>query len=819
MHPRTPNELTPLYGQSINHFSDLYSGAELERRLVRLERASEEIGAMLGLQQTGGNRPIRIDPVPLFLDESTWNSMQRAIQQRAKVLAAFVRDVYDEQIAFREGVVASEIILSNPSFLRSMVKIPAQEPHAMMMSFDLLCRADGSWVFTENHLAFPDGLALTTIVRRAQAQAFPELFNRFSVEPVAEFVGRWTEVLRVSARVSAPRVVLLGEPSGGNLFEEGFLARQMGISLVTATDLVVRDRGVWVKTVSGLEKVDVILRAISSQRIDPVAEEQDALAGLPGLLHCLRSQTVQVWNLPGAEVANDLRLLPSAAGLTRLYLNEAPVFPTLRTFDAGDPDQAAWMESNLEGLALRPARSVRQGRSAIFPFGELECRVTRLRESGAEGAPTVGYRRFPLLEVAKGLGAERGRGSFVLRLFAMVGSGEPLVQSGGLCRLIEPVPSGEYQYTGEVKDVWVFESAATESASLRLKLESDLTVVSGSTPSRVAESMYWAARYAERAGVAAFRLRLLESIQWAELSPAEMKVYWPLWRATAAAAGSLGIRKMRKLPKELGKLSLRLLDGRGESSILSALRSALSNLQSVSDYVSPEALRVVTNVVRGMERKVAGDGIDELSILDCAETISDAHSLFLGTLDRSMAKDSGMRFFQVGICLERIYGLGEFLDHLLPAAVPLVRRHLDDDTDLTAVLRLLASLDLYRREYRSRAFLDRLLVLLWKHPAAPVSFRSNLEGMKEELERLELLEESGRGSVVQRHLLEAIERVDRMDFGKIFPDRLRGEDAVDLTDLAPSRRSLERLRSELRWMGRKVSEIHQAVEDTYFNHL
>jgi uncharacterized circularly permuted ATP-grasp superfamily protein len=63
--------------------------------------------------------------------------------------------------------------------------------------------------------------------------------------------------------VEEPRVVLLTPgPYNETYFEQAYLARYLGYTLVEGEDLTVRDDRVYLKTLSGLEPVDVILRRV-----------------------------------------------------------------------------------------------------------------------------------------------------------------------------------------------------------------------------------------------------------------------------------------------------------------------------------------------------------------------------------------------------------------------------------------------------------------------------------------------------------------------------------------------------------------------------
>ncbi|MEZ5447787.1 MAG: circularly permuted type 2 ATP-grasp protein [Thiolinea sp.] len=68
-------------------------------------------------------------------------------------------------------------------------------------------------------------------------------------------------------------------------FEHAFLAQQAGLVLLEGADLLVgKDDYVYMKTIHGLERVDVIYRRIDDDFIDPEVFRADSILGVPGIM-------------------------------------------------------------------------------------------------------------------------------------------------------------------------------------------------------------------------------------------------------------------------------------------------------------------------------------------------------------------------------------------------------------------------------------------------------------------------------------------------------------------------------------------------------
>jgi uncharacterized circularly permuted ATP-grasp superfamily protein len=158
-------------------------------------------------------------------------------------------------------------------------------------------------------------------------------------------------------KLEFPRVVVL-TPGIYNsaYFEHSYLAQRMGVDLVEGGDLVVSDdQCVYVRTIRGLERVDVIYRRINDTFLDPECFDQESVLGVPGLMRAWRAQNVALANAPGAGVADDKVVYAYVPQIIRYYLQEDPILPNVPTRLLRDKKTRDHVIANLEKFVVKPA--------------------------------------------------------------------------------------------------------------------------------------------------------------------------------------------------------------------------------------------------------------------------------------------------------------------------------------------------------------------------------------------------------------------------------------------------------------------------------
>jgi uncharacterized circularly permuted ATP-grasp superfamily protein len=301
--------------------------------LLRSQRAAEQLLLQLGItfnvygDSAGTEKIFPFDLIPRITGAKEWSWIERGLIQRIRGLNEFIDDIYHDQRILKDKVIPEEVILSATFYRRQCHGInPPRRVWCHITGTDLVRHSDGQIYVLEDNLRVPSGVSYVLENRALMKRTFPQIFEGLHIRPVDTYPGKLLEMLEAIAPANLdrkPTVVLL-TPGMYNsaYFEHSFLARQMGIQLVEGRDLAIQDGKVFMRTTSGLRKVDVIYRRIDDDFMDPLAFRKDSLLGVPGLLEAYRAGSVALANAPGNGVADDKVVYAYVPEMIRYYLGE-----------------------------------------------------------------------------------------------------------------------------------------------------------------------------------------------------------------------------------------------------------------------------------------------------------------------------------------------------------------------------------------------------------------------------------------------------------------------------------------------------------------
>ena len=127
----------------------------------------------------------------------------------------------------------------------------------------------------------------------------------------------------------------------------------MGIQLVEGRDLLVHDNVVYMRTTSGLKKVDVIYRRIDDDFLDALTFRPDSILGVNGLFNVYRAGNVVLANAVGTGVADDKAVYAYIPQIIRYYLDEDAILPNIETYLLEDDKQRDYVLANLDKLVVK----------------------------------------------------------------------------------------------------------------------------------------------------------------------------------------------------------------------------------------------------------------------------------------------------------------------------------------------------------------------------------------------------------------------------------------------------------------------------------
>jgi uncharacterized circularly permuted ATP-grasp superfamily protein len=334
---------------------------ELQHRKDSVEHAIKTMGISFTVYSEAGNidRQWPFDLIPRIIPSKEWASTSKGLEQRLKALNCFIHDIYNDGLIFKDKVVPWDLIADSGNYRPQCQGMkPKHKVWAHVCGTDLVRDGNGRFLVLEDNLRVPSGVSYMLENRTVTKRVFPELFENYDIQPIGEYPDRLFDTLKsLSPRdVKNPQIVVL-TPGIYNsaYFEHSFLAQQMGAELVQGSDLVVDDDKVYMKTIEGLARVDVIYRRIDDMFLDPEAFNADSALGVAGLMRAWLKGNVGLANAPGAGVADDKVIYTYVPKIIKYYLDEEPILPNVPSFLCVDPKQCDHVLKNLDKLVVKPA--------------------------------------------------------------------------------------------------------------------------------------------------------------------------------------------------------------------------------------------------------------------------------------------------------------------------------------------------------------------------------------------------------------------------------------------------------------------------------
>ncbi len=339
------------------------SAEEMQDRHAAAELCIREMGISFTVYSDSGNidRAWPFDLIPRVVRANEWQKLSIGLMQRSRALNAFINDIYNEQKILADKVFPAELVLDSPNFLPQCAGItPAHGVWAHVCGSDLVRDGRGKFYVLEDNLRVPSGVSYMIENREISKRVLPELFRNESVQPVDDYPARLYATLASLAAPHAKKrpsiVVLTPGTYNSAYFEHAFLAQAMGAELVEGSDLFVGDNScVYMKTVGGPKRVDVIYRRIDDTFMDPEAFRADSTLGVPGLLRAWRSGNVAIANAPGSGVADDKAVYAFVPEMVRYYLKEEPLVNNVPTYLCMLEKDREYVLEHIAELVIKPA--------------------------------------------------------------------------------------------------------------------------------------------------------------------------------------------------------------------------------------------------------------------------------------------------------------------------------------------------------------------------------------------------------------------------------------------------------------------------------
>lgn len=581
----------------------------LARRADVLERLFTEDG-VTGLLPGVAPLAWRCDPLPMLLRASEFEQIEAGLVQRASLIDAILRDIYGPQTLLAEGLIPPALVYANPAFLRPCREIDGdsgQRLHAY--AAEIMRGPDGAWRVVADRTADAAGIAYALENRRGLGRAIPELFHTQPPRSLGPFFDAWQDTLQrlAPAGTDRPGLALLTPGVDDKLwFEHVVLARKLSCTLVESSDLTVRDGSLFLKTLRGLQRIDVLLRRQDGRTLDPLELEPGHRLGVTGLLDAARCGGVRIVNDPGSGCIEAPMWSAVLPGLAQRVLGEALLLPSVETTWLGDRDSYARVMADLAAWRIRPALDGTIG--AIPPpasdaeWAQLVARIDAAPHDFVASAPLR-----PSVAPCVADGGLQPR-SVLVRMFLIFDGERWRALPGGLARALtqRDLDSSRLPLHALCKDVWVASEEQEDIVGpVAIQQSSQpLRRAAADLPSRIADNFFWLGRSLERMEGSARLLRAaLDRVERPGPSPRESAELRSVV-ACLAISGVIGPEEVGGLGA--GALAQRLLLVGRPPAQLPALLAEVSRLtEALRDRLTREVHTTLAHGLRNVGQALA----------------------------------------------------------------------------------------------------------------------------------------------------------------------------------------------------------------------
>lgn len=786
---------------------------ELKVRQQELLKILQENGVTYNVygDSNGLNRPWLLDTVPLVISAVDWRSIERGMKQRAYVLNKILEDLYGERVLLKKGIIPPELIYSHPGFLRPCDKIKLPGEHQLTLySADLSRGPDGKvWVIKDRAQA-PSGMGYALENRSALSRIVPELFQQYEVAKLGGFFNSMMQALIQIAPQGKenPRIVLLTPgPRNETYFEHAFLASYLGINLVQGDDLVMRDSFVWIKTVEGLEKVDVIVRRVDDTFCDPLELREDSQLGIPGLLQAVRKGNVAVANPLGSSILENTGLMAFMHGAFKYFLNEEPIVPMIATWWCGQKKEMDHVIENIDTLVIK--NIVRMGGFKTVMGSQLTraqkddlIRKIKFEPFKYVGQEEVAFSTAPVFT------KDKLEPRFtVLRSYLVAGKGGYEMMRGGLSRCSPEKGSFlvSNQDGGISKDTWVeatFKSTTPAPTTSVPDMKRKAVL-----PSRAAENLFWVGRYTQRVIRTSRFIRIVlrnltqkRYISNSNDSEALVILLKTVTHITDTYPGFVedAAEEFNNPLKEIHQL---ICNPERVGSILFTLNNLLKSMYAARDRWTVDSWRIIDEIEKTKRRIGAVEPGGIRHVFSELDQLTGDLLSFSEMTRQSMYRSDGRIMYRMGQLIEEILmELAQYRSILTWQYEESVEFQL-----LEAVLVSNQNLSSYRSVYRTSLNIVPAVDLLFLNSHNPTSLFSQLEGLLKYAKSLAQKSGSTDDNEISRLTFEVYSRVRLMNIAELVKaDKETG-----------FREGLDKLCDDIHT---SVSNIASKLSSTYFSH-
>jgi uncharacterized circularly permuted ATP-grasp superfamily protein/uncharacterized alpha-E superfamily protein len=797
-------EIFPHYAKLLGELEE-FGAAELSRRADASQRFVNEHGITYNVygDPRGMERPWQLDPIPLIVAQEEWRALETGLVQRATLLNKILADCYGAQELIRSRWLSPALVFGQPDFLRPChgIRVP-DDVFLHFYAADLARSPDGRWWVVSDRTQIPTGAGYALANRLVTSRILPEPFRDNQVHRLAGFFLAAQNTLAQLAprQADKARVVMLTPgPHNETYFEQAYLARYLGYMLVEGQDLTVRDNHVYLKTLSGLERVDVILRRVDDDFCDPLELRNDSILGVPGLVEAVRAGNVVVANALGSGLVQSPAFMSFLPGLCRHLLGEELKLPSVATWWCGQKAAREHVLKNLDRLVVKPAFRTHSSPAGAGP-AELKRRI-EFDPDLFVAQERVEFSTAPAWQ-KNSLAAQ----PVSLRVFLVAdGRGGFCVMPGGLAR-VSPDSGGNFitmQSGGSSKDTWIPSTTPVEELTLlhASGQNVELRRTGNNLPSRLADNFFWLGRYSERADATSRLLRSALLRFNPERTGGAKPLLAPLLQTLETQGQLPGISAKPELWANAEAFEAELLAAIFDPARHGSLRQTAEQLQRLAMLVRDRTSNDMWRVLSQIDDRLATPASSLVMLTGDAVGVLNQTLLglaaFHGLARENMTRAQAWRFLDMGLRLERAVYICTLLDATLRSP------EAENPSLLEAVLEVVDSSITFRSRYNLLPTVPAVFDLVLLDDKNPRSVLFQIKQLVKHFDKLP--KERGDAASPGKTVLEnCLARLEKTDARELASPSAKWSDSM--------------LAATVRETLRTLPQLSDAIAASYFAH-
>jgi len=651
---------------------------EFTRRNTLLQKLIAENGITYNVYSEEKNtRQWVMDLLPLVFSSTEWGTIETGLRQRAELINQTLKDLYGAQNALKEVALPPYLVYANPSFLRPCYGInPLGGDFVNLYAADIARSPDGNWWILNDRIEAASGMGYVLENRLLSNRLFPDFFRDENIERLNPFYDDFNySVSKLNPSEDPEQRIALLTPGPANetYFEQSFLARNLGFQLVEGADLTVRENQLFFKTLKNMHPIRTLLRRLDSDWCDPLELRNESLLGVPGLLNCLRSGKLGMFNMLGTGLMETVAMPAFLEGLCQFYRNEDLLLPSVATWWCGQPKELEYVSEHLHELVIKRTFRHRFER-AVFGPNLSSKELDRLRMEISQAPENFCAQEIVSRATAPAFHNEALHPHhFLIRVYLVNVNGTFKMMPGGLARIAPDSQSSSVsmQHGAISKDVWIVHdkpSVPLELTSARFQPTRIPQPIEDDVSSRTANNMYWFGRYIERIECLARHLRILfltltEDFHEETLSSLQgfLAMLMSDEELEAFRSHTSSAQKLEFLDEILTKYV-------SDETYMASLANGFTNVRriasNVKDRLSTDTWQILTDLHKiSIETTQNDSGVLHERSIEILEETLDVISAFSGKTAENMVHTLGWQFLMLGKRMERSYNLIELLRH------------------------------------------------------------------------------------------------------------------------------------------------------------